>query len=226
MPTKKEIVYNWINLIEGGRVTDDLIPSYQQLSFIADYKRAQYIRQDQTKNYFDNDQFYQDLGCIEMVKVDKAECCTIGLDCEVLRTSVKLPSILRLKDRMGLKISAIDRQSRFTIVLPERSPFLGHTKYPQLGLKVYYLNGYIYIPESLDIRAINVRALLETPSDGNSFLCDNVACYTDDSEYPMTADLLDLITKDVFGNEMKYLLQIANDQSNDATQNRQSNPQG
>jgi len=214
--TKTEIVYNLLNLISGGVIHDDFRPSFNQLSFIVDYKRAQYIRQDQTKNYYDNDQFYQDLGCINMIKVDKAECCTIGLDCEVLRTEIKLPNFLRIENRIGLKASAIDRQSRFTIVLPERAPFLGHTKFPQLGLKIYWLNGYLYIPESMDIRAINVRGLLAKPEDAKSFVCNGEACYTSDSDYPMTEDMLDLITKDILSTELKMLISLTPDATNDA----------
>jgi hypothetical protein len=218
--TKSEIVYNLLNLISAGRLSDDFIPSFNQLSFIVDYKRAQYIRQDQTKNYYDNDQFYQDLGCINMIKVDKAECCTINLDCDVLRTEVKLPNFLRIENKIALKSSAIDRQTRFTIVLPERSPFLGHTKFPQLGLKMYWLNGYLYIPETMDIRAINVRGILANPSDAKNFICDGEACYSNASDYPMTSDMLDLITKDILSTELKMLISIAPDESNDGQNER------
>lgn len=220
--TKTEMVYNWLNLIESGRLHDDFTPSFAQLSFIADYKRAQYIRQDQTKNYFDNDQFYQDLGCINMIKVDKAECCTFDLDCDVLRTEVQIPATIRLKEKLGLKISAIDRQARFSIILPERTPFLGNTKFPSLTIKVYWLNGYLYIPESLDIRAINVRAMLEQPTKAKTFVCDGEACYTDTSDYPMPMDMYDLITRDIMGTELKFLMQMAPDESNDG----QDKPQG
>lgn len=220
MSSKSEIVYNLLNIISAGRLHDDFSPSFNQLSFIVDYKRAQYIRQDQTKNYYDNDQFYQDLGCINMIKVDKAECCTIGLDCEVLRTEVKIPNLLRIENKLALKASAIDRQTRFTIILPERSPFLGHTKFPQLGLKMYWLNGYLYIPETMNIRAINVRGMLANPSDAKSFVCDGEACYSNSSDYPITPDLLDLITKDILSTELKVLISIAPDEANDAQNTR------
>jgi hypothetical protein len=221
MASKQEIVYNLLNIIEGGRLSDDaVVPSFNQLSFIVDYKRAQYIRQDQTKNYYDNDQFYQDLGCINMIKVDKAECCTINLDCEVLRTEVKIPNLLRIENKLALKANAIDRQTRFTIILPERSPFLGHTKFPQLGLKMYWLNGYLYIPETMDIRAINVRGILANPADAKTFVCDGEACYSNSSDYPLTPDMLDLITKDILSTELKMLISIAPDESNDGQNER------
>lgn len=215
MATKSQIVYNWLNLMEAGRISDDFIPSYAQLSFIADYKRAQYIKQDQNKNYFDNDQFYQDLGCINLIPVDKAECCELALDCNILRSELKIPKLIRLNNRLPIKISAIDNQTRFTLILPERTPFLGHTKFPQMGVKVYWLNNYLYVPETLDIRAIKVRGILENPTDAKTFVCAGEACYTDHTDYPLTADMLDLITKDVMGNELRYLLSTVPDDTND-----------
>lgn len=219
MSTKKQIVYNILNILEAGRIHDDFVPSYYQLSYIIDYKRAKYIRQDQTKNYFDTDQFYQDLGVINMVKVDKAECTQLSLDCDVLRSEVPIPNVMRLNFRLGLKISAIDKQTRFTIVLPERSPFLGNTKFPQLGVKIYWLNGYLYIPESCDIRAINVRGLLENPKAASTFVCNGESCYTDDSNYPLTSDLEDLIVKDILSNELRGLMTIVPDEENDGNDN-------
>ena len=109
MATKSEIVYNILNLMQGGRISDDFLPSYQQMSFIVDYKRAQYLRQDQTKNYFDNDFYYQDLGCLELVKVDKAECCEIDLGCDILKTKIKLPDALRFEQRLAIKVNAVDK---------------------------------------------------------------------------------------------------------------------
>ena len=127
--------------------------------------------------------------------------------------------IFRLDNRLALKISAIDKQSRFTIILPERTPFLGNTKYNQIGIKTYWLNNRIYIPETYDIKAINVRGILQDPNKAKSFICNGSACFTDDMEYPITTDMYDLIVKDVTKNEFVFLLPKNTDQEND-TQNK------
>jgi hypothetical protein len=214
--TKNEIVYNLLNLMTAGRINDDFTPSVAQLSFIIDYKRAQYLRQDQTKNYFDNDLFYQDLGCIPLIKVDKAECCEFETNCDILRTEFTIPKTIRFKDRYALKVSAIDRQSRFSLILPERSPFYSERKYPGMTLPFYYLNDYLYFPTTLDLKVIDVRAILEKPEDARTFVCGDGLCYTDNSNYPLSADLLDLITKDILGTELKFLLGTTEDTENDA----------
>jgi len=97
MASAKEIIYNWRNLMEAGRISDDSLPSYSQLYFILNYKRAQYLRQDQTKNWFNMDTIYQDLGCLEMEEVDSAECCHFETGCTVFRTVTEIPPVLRWK---------------------------------------------------------------------------------------------------------------------------------
>lgn len=215
MATKKEIVYNLLNIYEAGRINDDFTPSYQQMSFIVDYKRAQYIRQDQTKNYFDSEQFYQDLGCVSVIKVDKAECCEVDFGCDVARTSIQIPAFLRLNNRYGIKVSAVDKVSRFQQILPERTPFYGNRKYPSMTIPFYIINNYIYFPYTENMVEVNVRAILSKPDAAKAFVCSGTACYTDDSEYPMSQDMIDLLNKDIFNTEIKMLMMTVVDKEND-----------
>jgi hypothetical protein len=215
MATKKKIVYNLLNIYEAGRLNDDFTPSYQQMSFIVDYKRAEYIRQDQTKNYFDSEQFYQDLGCVSVIKVDKAECCEVDFGCDVARTSIQIPAFLRLSNRYGLKISAVDKTSRFQQILPERTAFYKDRKYPSMTIPFYIINNYIYFPYTENMVEVNVRAILSEPEKAKTFVCSGSACYTDDSEYPISEDMINLINKDVFTTEIKMLMMTVVDKEND-----------
>lgn len=216
MASAKEIIYNWRNLISGGRLSDDDIPSYSQLKFILNYKRLQYLRQDYTKNYFDTDLMYQDLGCLELEAVDSAECCHFESGCTIYRTKEVLPTPLRFSDRLGIKVNAINKTKRFELILPERAPFIGYTKYPSLTEKVYWLNGRLYMR---GLYAINARIIAENPEDAKRFSCDGQACYTDDSQYPLPADMIDLITKDILSTELKALISLGQDLENDAKDN-------
>lgn len=213
MATIKEIVYNLRNIISGGRLNDDVIPSYSQLKFIVNYKRAQYLRQDYTKNYFDNDLIYQDLGCLELEQVDSAECCSFEVGCTIYRTKEILPTPLRFSDRLAFKINAINKVKRFELILPERFPFIGNTKYPSLTEKVYWLNGRLYMRK---LYAINARIAAENPDDAKRFTCGDSACYTDDSNYPLPADIIDLITKDILSTELRMLISLGQDLENNA----------
>lgn len=214
MATRKEIIYNILNIIEGGRINDDVTPSYRQIGFIVDYKRAQYLRQDQTKNWFDMDSVYQDLGILQMEEVDSAECCCFESGCTIYRTVLEIPDVLRYKLKYAIKINAIDKRKRFELVLPERFDFVGYTKFGRLSQAVYFLNNRLY---TQDIAAINVRAVLSTPNDARGFSCAGEECFNDDKQYPLPSDMITLITNDILGTEIKALMSLGQDLENDAT---------
>lgn len=214
MATRKELIFNIQNILSGGRKSDDFSISYRQIGFIFDYKRAQYLRQDQSKNWFDMDTVYQDLGIFQMEEVDASECCCFESGCTVYRTVLTIPEVLRYKLKYGLKIGAIDKKKRFEIVLPERFDFTGYTKFGRLTIPVYYLNNRIY---AQDIAAINIRGVLASPEDARGYTCGTTSCFTDDMEYPLPADMITLITNDILGTEMKALLSLGQDLENNAT---------
>lgn len=218
MSTKRELVLNIQNILSGGRKSDDFSISYRQIGFIFDYKRAQYLRQDQSKNWFDMDTVYQDLGILQMEEVDASECGCFESGCTIFRTVKQIPEVLRYKLKYALKISAIDKKKRFELVLPERFDFTGYTKFGRLTIPLYYLNNRLY---TQDIAAINVRGVLASPEDARGFICGTTSCFTDDMEYPLPADMITLITNDILGTEMKTLLSLGQDLENNATDREQ-----
>lgn len=165
---------------------------------------------------------YQDLGCLELEAVDSAECCHFESGCTIYRTKEIIPTPIRFSDRLGIKINAINKTKRFELILPERAPFITHTKYPSLTEKVYWLNSRLYMR---GLYAINARVVAENPEDVKRFKCDGESCYTDDSQYPLPADIIDLITKDILSTELKALISLGQDLENDATKTIQRTDQ-
>jgi len=216
--TKREIIYNILNILSSGRRSDDASISYRQVSFIFDYKRSTYIRRDQEKNWFDMDTIYQDLGVLAMEEVDSAECCCFESGCTIYRTVKEIPDVLRFNLRYGIKINAINKTKRFELVLPERFEFTGYTKFGRLTIPVYFLNNRIY---TQDLAALNIRAVLSRPDDAKGFICGDSECFNDDMQYPLPADMITLITNDILGTEMKTLLSLGQDLENNATDREQ-----
>lgn len=216
MSTEREIVYNILNIHTGGRISDDFIPAYNQVKFMLKYCRAMFIRRDLDVNWFSSKIYEQDLGELKMIPVDKAEAPCFELGCNVYRTEKKLPKFLRLKAKEGITFTgAVDKTTRIDLILPERAPFIKYSKYTNSIPRLYYLNGYIY-STSDDLIYINVRGILENPEDANNYLCDGEACYTNDSEYPLPADMIQQITDLILSKEMAYMLRQAPDTENNA----------
>lgn len=214
MSSRKEIIYNIKNIIASGRISDDQSVSYRQIGFIFDYKRAQYLRQDQKKNWFDMDTIYQDLGILEMEQVDSSECDCFPTGCTIYRTKKLIPEMIRFSLKYGVKVNAINRTKRFELVLPERFEFTGYTKFGRLTIPIYFLNNRFY---TKDLAAMNVRAVLASPDDAKGFDCNGTECFNDDMEYPLPADMITLITADILNTELKVLLSLAQDLENNAT---------
>lgn len=217
--TQSELVYNILNIWAGGRLSDDFIPSYNQVAFMVRYVRALLIRRDLNENWDVNPDYYQDLGCIKLIKADKAECCEIDLDCDILKTELKLPKPLRLKTKVAILVNAIDKQTLIDVIVPQRSPYIKYSKYTSKIPRVYYLNGYLYVPNTLELTYLNVRAILENPEEANDFLCDGEACYTSESEYPIPIDMVQPLTEMILSKEMNYMLRTAPDETNNSNPN-------
>ena len=66
------------------------------------------------------------------------------------------------------------------------------------------------------LHAINARVVAEDPEDVKRFKCDGDVCYNDDHQYPLPGDMIDLITKDVLGTELKALISLGQDLENNA----------
>jgi hypothetical protein len=206
-----------MDLINKGLITDDAVPNYRQVGFMLDYVRAKLIRQDRDRNWSRQTEFEQKLGCFDLIEVDKAECCTISLDCPVKRIDTPLPKFVRFKDKPGITFAgAIDNVTRFDIILPDRVPYIKYSKYTSSVPRLYYLNNYLYTT-SMELTNIAVRGILESPMDAKAFLCDGEACITDDSEYPLPLDMVSAVTQHIITQDLRVFFSIPPDNENDAT---------
>ena len=216
MSTEREIVYNILNLHNAGKLSDDFTPSYNQVAFMLRYCRAMFIRRDLDDNWASSAIYQQDLGELKLISVDKNECPTFLLGCNVLRTEKKIPKLIRLKTKDGFTfIGAVDKTTEFDRILPQRAKYIQFSKYTSGVARVYYLNDYIYVT-GCDMAYINARGILEDPKDALKFLCSGEACFTHDSEYPLPADMIQPITELILSKEMNYMLKTAPDAENNS----------
>ena len=75
--TLDEIAYNILNLLRKGRSSNDELISIEQLKFNIKHYRAMYIRRDYARNGYVSNSLEQDLGCLELEKVDASKCCNL-----------------------------------------------------------------------------------------------------------------------------------------------------
>ena len=97
--TLNEMAYNLLNLLRGGRSSNDEHISLEQIKFNIKHYRAMFIRRDYARNAFVSKTLEQDLGCLKLIQVDASKCCDLPPTCPVWRIERKMPKTVRFNFR-------------------------------------------------------------------------------------------------------------------------------
>tara|TARA_R100000781_G_scaffold58751_1_gene37744 strand:- start:985 stop:1680 length:696 start_codon:yes stop_codon:yes gene_type:complete len=220
--TFNEIAYNILNLIRSGKSSQDDMISLDQIKFNILHYRAMFIRRDYARNGKTTRHLEQDLGCINLQTVDATRCCDgFQSGCVVAKTIMPIPRTVRLNFKEAITyVGAIDGMTSIQLIDPYMAKLASYAKYTGKNRKAFFIEDYLYILNPDSIGKINVRGVFEDPRDVAGFDCEGTSCYDDNSEFPMPADMLQLITAGMVQGELQLLLGTINDTSNDRAQDK------
>ena len=219
--TLNEIAYNILNLARGGRSSNNDHISLDQIKFNVKYYRAMLIRRDSTRNGIITRHLEQDLGCIELQKVDASKCCNLPVDCAVYRSKVKIPRTVRFSFKDAIThVGDVTGLATIPMVEPHMVEYLPYDKYTKQQKKAYMIEDYLYIYNGDGLKFINVRGVFEDPEEVALFDCDGSDCYDDDSEFPIPMDMVQIITQGLMSGELMMLATSVNDTTNDTMQDQ------
>ena len=219
--TLNEIAYNILNLARGGRSSNNDHISLDQIKFNVKYYRAMLIRRDFTRNGIITRHLEQDLGCIELQKVDASKCCNLPVDCAVYRSKVKIPRTVRFSFKDAIThVGDVTGLATIPMVEPHMVEYLPYDKYTKQQKKAYMIEDYLYIYNGDGLKFINVRGVFEDPEEVALFDCDGSDCYDDDSEFPIPMDMVQIITQGLMNGELMMLATSVNDTTNDTMQDQ------
>lgn len=230
--TLKNLAYNILNIMRGGRSTNNEYISVEQLKFNIKYYRSLFIRRDleREQNFR---KFEHDLGFINMELHEEAEGLGSDLSTTWLRSTKKLPQFVRLQKGPAVTfVGPPDKRTRFPIVEIAHAPYIQYSKYTPKDPRAYLLNGYIYLSfdpgaentnKVIDgevvtelwqdsLESINVRGIFEDPEEVATFL--DLDPDTMNMQIPM--DMAQRITQSIIGGEMRVLTGSRNDDELDA----------
>jgi len=213
--TRKEIAYNILNTLRGGRSTNNDHISLRQVEFNVDYYRAMLIRRDFQRNGIVTRHFEQDLGCIELTSVNASKCCNLPLDCVVSRTVVKLPRMIRFNQSEAITVQDIGGLNTIPVIDNVAIQFLPFDRFTKNETKAYMIEDYLYVHNPKGMDTINVRGILEQPMEAAKFDCDGSDCFDEDSDYPISADLVPVITDNLLKGSFMMIAQTRSDTEND-----------
>lgn len=225
MITLRQIAFNALNTIRGGKTSDDELVGIKQIYFIIHNVRAKLIREDLMKNRSISDNIKQLLQCLEVEQVDASMCCNVEIDCDVYRTLLQIPQPIELYQKdLITKIGPNQIGARSYPIVPiERIPYLGFTPFAGINNAVYasIVNRYVFLfqPKSKNklIKRINVEGVWTDPTALTNYTnCSGQPCYTDDSYYPISAHMIEPLTQIIIQNYLKLESQAPNDMTGNA----------
>ncbi len=219
--TLNEIAYNILNLVRGSRSSNNEHISTSQIKFNVKYYRAMLIRRDFARNGIITRHLEQDLGCLELIKVDASKCCNLPTECAVYRTVKKVPRTVRFNFSDAIThVGDVSGTGTIPIVDSNAVQWLPYDKYTKNKMKAYMIEDYIYIYNADGLKFINIRGIFEDPEDVALFDCDGSDCYNDDMDFPIPMDMLQTITQGIMSGELMMLASSVNDTTNDTLQDQ------
>jgi len=217
--TLKEISYNILNLYRGGRSSNNEHISLRQIEFNVKHYRAMLLRRDFARNGLVSRHVEQDLGCIELEKVNASKCCKLPIECDVVRTVVDIPRTVRFNFTDAIThVSDPSGLITIPVVDPLTVQFLPYDRFTKNTRKAYMIEDklYIYNPGGMD--TINIRGVFEDPEVVAKFECDGGNCYDDQSDFPMPLDMVQAITDGLVKGTFMMIAQTVSDTENDTLQ--------
>ena len=214
------MAYNLLNLLRGGRSSNDEHISLAQIKFNIQHYRAMFILRDYARNAYVSKTIEQDLGCLNLIQVDATKCCDLPPTCPVWRTERKMPKAVRFNFRDAFTfIGKPDGMSAIPRVEPHEIQWLEYEKYTKGLTRYYVIDEYIYLYNPKGLEKINVRGVFENPEEVYNFKeCDNGPCYDDNMDYPLPLDMVSSINQGLLNGELQVIAGSFPDTQNDKQQ--------
>lgn len=179
----------------------------EELKLIVNYKRADWIQKVLDKHPEQRKYFLKDFS-VELESVDKAEC-PVDTDCTILKTTEKIPIPVRTTYGLFDYVGDPDKSDAYAYTTPDQLYYILKygAKYTRDKPRYFYVNGYVYIYNEDSLEYLNIRGLYPDQRQLAPFKCANEPCYTDNDQYDIPDDIINLMIQDILKNELKVLMQ-------------------
>ena len=216
-----EIVNDFQKIARSMNVSSsENLSIWQIASWVNEY-RAKLIRQAIDKGDSIANEWSQDMNCLELELVDRAEC-PVGISLtsgqKVQRTKMVIPSMINTKSQDGLIFIGSIEGKPYQYVTDTRARYMRFKKYSGNDKVTYRKGDYIYLTCSLEQKYLSLSAIFEDPLKLAEYYntCSNSVCFDPYvTNYPITLELLPVIKDMIFKNELGITLNLPSDKHND-----------
>ena len=223
MITLNKLAYDLLNIVRGGKISDDENLSIRQIKFWINNTRAQLIRQDLNKSRSVSRNLVQSLGCVDVESVDASLCCNLEVDCIVYRTAERIPNPIETNHKdLITRVGSVTMGTRaFQFIPYERAAYIGNSPFEGINnsIKAFLFDRYIYLLIPNDdtvMRKINIQGVFGDPTEVGDFNpCDGNECYTDDSYYPISEHMVETMKQMIITTNFKIAASASTDSKGD-----------
>lgn len=211
------MAYDILELASSGGNPNEFKISLDQIIYWIEQTRAILIGQSLNKREDINDSWIQYINCLSLEQVDSSLCCEAPSGCMVLKSVLRLPSTIDTwKDNWIISVEGMDGTS-----IPKsnriKQKYQKYNKYTSKDKSWCVIDDYLYIINDPYLQTVKVALLAEFPSELARFVnCSGTACFTNDSEYPISISMASTITDIILKTKVNPFMQYPQDNSNDA----------
>lgn len=170
----------------------------EQLKERIRYWRSRLLKNSLDKKPSDRKFFIQPVT-VQMEEVDAAQC-NISLDCKVLRSKVRIPTILRANSILFDFIGSVEGSNPYRLASRWQMYYFLQDKYAsKVTTYISFEDGYLIIPYSPLVQFVRVEAIFEDPEAAAILTCEATTadCNFAESEYPVPGDIGQLIVQSI-----------------------------
>jgi hypothetical protein len=191
MPTLKQEIDSIA--FYAGRINDTILKEAIKISYLNNLAMVLRREYDKTKS-FRSSAIYT-LKCVELSKVNSTDCCSTDLGCKILKTGIKIPRPIIVKDLPDFNyVGGIDlnNERRIDYILPSEIEWFKYRKYSSKLPYYTYMNDYIYVFNTLTLKKIKVRYSPANPIELFELDCD-ASCFDTDEDVVIDPDLAAIV---------------------------------
>ncbi len=209
----------WI--IRGSQVTSSETISWRQIENWIHQYRAMMIKKDLDKSKYPNPDYIQEIQCLKMIVVDKADDSTIKTNRLLLRSELQLPKTIDFNYSQGFTYIGTLDGKELQLVPQSRVKWQKEKYYTSTQPIVYYKNRYLYLDNEFVVEYLTVRGIFEVPSEVADFVnpYTNLPEFTLDSKYPIPITMLPGLKKMILEQELNIMTHETSDLKNDNRNN-------
>lgn len=210
MATQRELIYTVKNILRGGQVVDDDTITDRQVAFLIDAARSTLLRQQYNKGQNLSDNNVQTVPCMSVEQIDTSLMPGFPSNCTTYKTVNPLPKPIESKGKdliTGISAPILGGLT-YEYIPYSRLPYATYTKFKRPMVTIF--NRYLYLFDAPYTLNIAVTGVFEEPNELSSYNdCEGQPCFDWDTEYPMSAHLVDPAVKMVVQNLSMTLRTLA-----------------